>query len=138
MPGVNINATTRSYGTITNVPIVNPIEILRSTALSCKISGAASVAPNTAQINPGMGLIKDVGTGQWRPVAVATPQVEVAELVAANYVYPSATEEQVCDCYLTGIFKLSELNRWYTNAQLAVMFPNSVIHANLDALIKFA
>jgi hypothetical protein len=135
MPGVNVNATTRSFGTITNVPIVNPIEILRSTALSCKISGAASIAPNTAQINPGMALIKDVGTGEYRPVVIATPQVEVGELVAANYVYPSATEQQVCDCYLTGIFKLSELLRWYTAAQLAIALPGCSIHANVDAVI---
>ena len=125
---------TRAYGSITTVAVSDPIEILRSMALQCKISGAASIAPSTAQINPGMGLIKDSGTGQWRPVAIATPQVEVAELVAANYVYPSL-EQQVCDVYLTGIFKLSELNRWYTNAQIAILLQGCAIHANLDAVI---
>lgn len=126
------SGNTRAYGSITNVPVVNPIEILRSTALSCKISGAASVAPNTAQINPGMGLIKDVTSGQYRPV---NPATEAAELVAANYVYLNATDQQVCDVYLTGIFKKSALNLWYTDAQLATVFVGCKIHANLDAVV---
>jgi hypothetical protein len=129
IPGGN----TRSYGTITNTPIANPIEILRSMALMCKISGAASIAPNTAAISPGMGLIKDVGTGQYRPVLPAT---EAAELVAANYVY-QLNEQQVCDVYLTGVFKKSELNRWYTDGQLATVFVGCKIHANLDAVIIY-
>lgn len=132
MPAVP-SGNTRAYGAVTNVPVTAPIEILRSQAMSCKISGAASIAPNTAQINPGMGLIKDVTSGQYRPVAPAT---EAAELVAANYVYP-ANEQQVCDVYLTGIFKLSELNRWYTNAQIATVFVGSKIHANLDLVIIY-
>jgi hypothetical protein len=130
IPGGN----TRAYGQISSTPVAAPIEILRSMSLNTRISGLASVAPNTAQINPGHALIRDGGTGQWRPVAIATPQVEVGELVSANYVYP-ANEQQVCDCYLTGIFKLSELNRWYTNAQLVIALPGAVIHANLDAVI---
>jgi hypothetical protein len=130
MPAVP-TGNTRAYGSITTVPVQAPIEILRSQALACKISGAASIAPNTAQINPGHGLIKDSGTGQYRPV---NPATEVAELISANYVYP-ANEQQVCDCYLTGIFKLSELNRWYTNGQIATVFPSAKIHANLDAVI---
>lgn len=134
MPAVP-TGNTRAYGTISNVAIVDPIEILRSTALSCKISGAASVAPSTAQINPGMALIKDGTTGQYRPVVIATPQTEVGLLVAANYVYPSATEQQVCDVYLSGIFKRSELNKWYTDAQLAVALPGCRIIAELDAVI---
>jgi hypothetical protein len=133
MPAVP-TGNTRAYGTISNVAIVDPIEILRSTALSCKISGAASIAPATANISPGMGLIKDVGTGQFRPVLPAT---EAAELVAANYVYTSATEQQVCDVYLTGIFKKSELNKWYTDGQLATVFVGCKIHANLDAVIIY-
>jgi hypothetical protein len=133
MPAVP-TGNTRAYGTISNVAIVDPIEILRSTALQCKISGAASIAPATANISPGMGLIKDAGTGQFRPVAPAT---EAAELVAANYVYTSATEQQVCDVYLTGIFKKSELNKWYTDGQLATVFVGCKIHANLDAVIIY-
>jgi hypothetical protein len=133
MPAVP-TGNTRDYGTISNVAIVDPIEILRSTALQCKISGAASVAPNTPAISPGMGLIKDSGTGQFRPVLPAT---EAAELVAANYVYTSATEQQVCDVYLTGVFKKSELNRWYTDGQLATVFVGCKIHANLDAVIIY-
>jgi hypothetical protein len=133
MPAVP-TGNTRAYGTISNVAIVDPIEILRSTALSCKISGAASIAPATANISPGMGLIKDGGTGQYRPVV---PASEAAELVAANYVYTSATEQQVCDVYLTGVFKKSELNRWYTDGQLATVFVGCKIHANLDAVIIY-
>jgi hypothetical protein len=133
MPAVP-TGNTRAYGTISNVPIVDPIEILRSTALSCKISGAASIAPATANISPGMGLIKDATSGQFRPVV---PASEAAELVAANYVYTSATEQQVCDVYLTGIFKKSELNRWYTDGQLATVFVGCKIHANLDAVIIY-
>ena len=123
---------TRAYGTISNVAIVDPVEILRSTALSCKISGGVSIAPATANIVPGMGLIKDVGSGQFRPV---NPATEAAEVVAANYVYTSATEQQVCDCYLTGIFKYSELIKLYTAPQIATVFVGSKIHTNLDAVI---
>jgi hypothetical protein len=130
IPGGN----TRAYGSLSSTPVAAPIEILRSMALMCKISGAASIAPSTAQINPGMALIRDGTSGQYRPVVIATPQVEVGELVAANYVYPLA-EQQVCDVYLTGIFKLSELNRWYTTAQLLIALPNCRVHANLDAVI---
>jgi hypothetical protein len=133
MPAVP-TGNTRAYGTISNVAIVDPIEILRSTALSCKISGAASIAAGTANISPGMGLIKDGTSGQYRPVVPAT---EAAELVAANYVYTSATEQQVCDVYLTGVFKKSELNRWYTDGQLATVFVGCKIHANLDAVIIY-
>jgi len=133
MPAVP-TGNTRAYGSVTNIPIVNPVEILRSTALQCKISGAASVAPNTPNISPGMGLIKDSGTGQWRPVLPAT---EAAELVAANYVYLNATDQQVCDVYLTGIFKKSELNKFYTDGQLATVFVGCKIHANLDAVIIY-
>jgi len=125
-------AGTRSYGTVTNVAVTDPSEILRSTALSCKISGAASVATNTPNISPGMGLIKDGTSGMYRPVI---PASEAAELVAANYVYTSATEQQVCDVYLTGVFKKSELNKWYTDGQLATVFVGCKIHANLDAVI---
>lgn len=123
---------TRAYGSITNVPVTAPIEILRSTALSCKISGMASVAPGTAQINPGMGLIKDATSGQYRPV---NPATEAAELVAANYVFTNATDQQVCDVYLTGIFKKDQLNLWYTDAQLATVFVGCKIHANLNAVV---
>jgi hypothetical protein len=133
MPAVP-TGNTRAYGTVSNVAIVDPIEILRSTALSCKISGAASIAPATPNISPGMGLIKDGTSGQYRPVVPAT---EAAELVAANYVYTSATEQQVCDVYLTGVFKKSELNRWYTDGQLATVFVGCKIHANLDAVIIY-
>lgn len=129
IPGGN----SRAYGNITSVAVTAPIEILRSTALSCKISGMAPVAPNTAQINPGMGLIKDATSGRFRPVV---PASEAAELVAANYVYP-LNEEQVCDVYLTGVFKKSELNRWYTDGQLATVFVGCKIHANLDAVIIY-
>jgi hypothetical protein len=130
IPGGN----TRAYGTVTNVAIVNPVEILRSTALQCKISGAASIAPNTPSISPGMGLIRDGGTGQYRPVLPAT---EAAELVAANYVYLSATEQQVCDVYLTGVFKYSELLKYYTAGQIATVFVGCKIHINLDAVIIY-
>ncbi len=133
MPAVP-TGNTRAYGSITHIPITAPTEILRSTALQCKISGAASVAPNTPAISPGMGLIKDSGTGQWRPVLPAT---EAAELVAANYVYLNATDQQVCDVYLTGIFKKSELNKFYTDGQLATVFVGCKIHANLDAVIIY-
>jgi hypothetical protein len=131
MPAVP-TGNTRAYGTVTNIAVVNPVEILRSTALQCKISGAASVAPGTPAIVPGMGLIRDGGTGQYRPVLPAT---EAAELVAANYVYTSATEQQVCDVYLTGIFKYSELLKLYTAGQIATVFVGSKIHINLDAVI---
>lgn len=133
MPAVP-TGNTRAYGSISNVAIVDPVEILRSTALQCKISGFASIAPGTAQINPGMGLIKDGTSGQYRPVV---PASEAAELVAANYVYPDATAQQVCDVYLTGIFKKSELNKWYTDGQLATVFVGCKIHANLDAVIIY-
>lgn len=128
------SGNTRAYGTISNVAIVDPVEILRSTALSCKISGAASIAPATANIVPGMGLIKDGGTGQFRPVI---PASEAAELVAANYVYTSATEQQVCDVYLTGVFKYSELLKLYTAGQIATVFVGCKIHINLDAVIIY-
>jgi hypothetical protein len=128
IPGGN----TRSYGSISNVAIVNPVEILRSQALMCRISGGVSVAPATANIVPGMGLIKDGTSGQYRPVV---PASEAAEVVAANYVYTSATEQQVCDVYLTGIFKYSELIKLYTAGQLATVFVGSKIRANLDAVI---
>lgn len=131
MPAVP-TGNTRAYGSVTNIAIVNPVEILRSTALQCKISGAASVAPATANIVPGMGLIKDVGSGQFRPV---NPATEAAELVAANYVYTSATDQQVCDVYLTGIFKYSELLKLYTAGQIATVFVGCKIHINLDAVI---
>jgi hypothetical protein len=52
-------------------------------------------------------------------------------------VYTSATEQQVCDVYLTGIFKKSELNKWYTDGQLATVFVGCKIHANLDAVIIY-
>lgn len=133
MPAVP-TGNTRAYGSTTNIPVVNPVEILRSTALQCKISGAASVAPNTPNIVPGMGLIKDAGTGQYRPVLPAT---EAAELVAANYVYINATDQQVCDVYLTGIFKYSELLKLYTAGQIATVFVGSKIHTNLDAVIIY-
>lgn len=131
MPAVP-TGNTRAYGTITNVAIVDPVEILRSTALQCKISGGVSVAPATANIVPGMGLIKDGTSGQYRPVV---PASEAAEVVAANYVYTSATEQQVCDCYLTGIFKYSELIKLYTAPQIATVFVGSKIRPNLDAVI---
>jgi hypothetical protein len=131
IPGGN----TRSYGTVTNVAIVNPVEILRSTALQCKISGAASVAPATANIVPGMGLIKDGTSGQYRPVV---PASEVAEFMSANYVYTSATEQQVCDVYLTGVFKYSEILKLYTAGQIATVFPGCKIHINLDAIVYLA
>ena len=118
MPAVP-TGNTRAYGSVTNIAVVNPVEILRSTALQCKISGAASVAPNTPAIVPGMGLIKDATSGQFRPVVPAT---EAAELVAANYVYTNLTDQQVCDVYLTGIFKYSELLK---------------LHINLDAVIIY-
>jgi hypothetical protein len=133
MPAVP-SSNTRAYGTISNVAVVNPVEILRSTALSCKISGAASIAPATANIVPGMGLIKDGTTGQFRPVV---PASEAAELVAANYVYTSATEQQVCDVYLTGVFKYSELLKLYTAGQIATVFVGCKIHINLDAVIIY-
>jgi hypothetical protein len=126
------SGNTRAYGTISNVAIVDPVEILRSQALMCRISGGVSVAPATANIVPGMGLMKDVGSGQYRPV---NPATEAAEVVAANYVYTSATEQQVCDCYLTGIFKYSELIKLYTAGQLATVFVGSKIRPNLDAVI---
>jgi hypothetical protein len=128
IPGGN----TRSYGSVSSVAIVNPVEILRSQALMCRISGFASVAPATANIVPGMGLIKDATSGRYRPV---NPATEAAELVAANYVYTSATEEQVCDCYLTGIFKYSELIKLYTAPQIATVFVGSKVRPNLDAVI---
>ena len=133
MPAIP-TSNTRAYGSISSIPIVNPVEILRSTALQCKISGAASVAPATANIVPGMGLIKDATSGQFRPV---NPATEAAELVAANYVYTSATEQQVCDVYLTGIFKYSELLKLYTAGQIATVFVGSKIHINLDAVIVY-
>lgn len=133
MPAVP-TGNTRAYGSTTNIAIVDPVEILRSTALQCKISGAASVAPNTPSIVPGMGLIKDGGTGQYRPVLPAT---EAAELVAANYVYLNATDQQVCDVYLTGIFKYSELLKLYTAGQIATVFVGCKIHINLDAVIIY-
>jgi hypothetical protein len=130
IPGGN----TRAYGTVSSVAIVDPVEILRSTALQCKISGFASVAPATANIVPGMGLIKDGTSGQFRPVV---PASEAAELVAANYVYTSATEQQVCDVYLTGVFKYSELLKLYTAGQIATVFVGCKIHINLDAVIIY-
>jgi hypothetical protein len=130
MPAVP-TGNTRAYGGTTAVAIVDPVEILRSTALSCKISGFASIAPSTANIVPGMGLIKDVGSGQFRPV---NPATEAAELVAANYVY-NLPEQQVCDVYLTGIFKYSELIKLYTAGQIATVFVGAKIHTNLDAVI---
>jgi hypothetical protein len=133
MPAVP-TGNTRAYGSTSNSAIVNPVEILRSTALQCKISGAASIAPATPNIVPGMGLIKDATSGQFRPVV---PASEVAELVAANYVYTNATDQQVCDVYLTGIFKYSELLKLYTSGQIATVFPSAKIHINLDAVIIY-
>ncbi len=134
MPQAIPTGNTRSYGSISNIAIVDPVEILRSQALMCKISGLASIAPNTANIVPGMGLIKDGTSGQYRPV---NPATEAAELVSANYVYTSTTEQQVCDCYLTGIFKYSELIKLYTAPQLATVFVGSKIRVNLDAVIIY-
>jgi hypothetical protein len=131
MPAIP-TGNTRAYGSLTTVAIVDPVEILRSTALQCKISGFASVAPATPNIVPGMGLIKDGTSGQWRPVI---PASEAAELIAANYVYTSATEQQVCDVYLSGIFKYSELLKLYTAPQLATVFVGAKLHPNLDAIV---
>ena len=83
---------------------------------------------------PGMGLIKDATSGQFRPV---NPATEAAELVAANYVYANATDQQVCDVFLTGIFKYSELLKLYTAPQIATVFPSAKIHINLDAVIIY-